>query len=76
MTDQLHKLLDGGADQRVINERVAGLIESDRKDMETILRGVADHEKRIRFIERVVNYGFGIGGAITLAVTLLEKLRP
>jgi hypothetical protein len=65
MTEQLHKLIDSGATQPVINERVAGILEA-------LKLGATDHEKRIRYIERYVNYVLGAMGLIGLGVTIVK----
>lgn len=72
MTEQLHKLIDSGAHQSVINERVAGLIETTRTDLARI---GSDHERRIRFLERAVNYSLGVAGAISLALYILSFMH-
>lgn len=72
MTEQLHRLIDGGADQSVINERMAGLIENNKRDMERI---GTDHEKRIRFLERTINYTLGVIGAISAIVMIITTLK-
>jgi hypothetical protein len=69
MTEQLHRLIDGGAPQPVINERISGLMEV-QKDK------VNDHEKRIRFLERTVSYALGAAGligTILYAVSVFKK---
>lgn len=72
MTEQLHKLIDNGAPQPVINERVAGLLENDKRELERI---GTDHEKRIRFIERTISYALGVLGAISAILYLISVLR-
>lgn len=68
MTDQLHKLIDNGAKQPVINERVAALIEANRAYS-------LDHEKRIRFLERTVSYVLGAIGMISAILYLVSVLK-
>jgi len=68
MTEQLHRLIDNGAEQSVINERVAGLIE-------VIRTAAQDHEKRIRFIERTVSYSLGVIGTISAILYLISVLK-
>jgi hypothetical protein len=68
MTEQLHRLIDGGAHQSVINERVAGLLENERTAR-------MDHEKRIRFLERTVSYALGSIGAISAILYLISVLN-
>lgn len=75
MTEQLHRLLDNGASQEVINERVAGLFESAIKDIKELARVGSDHEKRIRFIERTVNYGLGAIGLVAIALKIYEAMN-
>jgi low affinity Fe/Cu permease len=72
MTDQLHRLIDGGAIQQVINERVAALLESQRNEL---LRIGGDHEKRIRFIERTINYALGAMGLISTLLYLISVFK-
>lgn len=69
MKERLHRLIDGKAPQPVINERVATLLEEQRADLARI---GTDHEKRIRFLEKTVNYSLGAIGAVA---ALLEGLR-
>lgn len=69
MTDRLHRLIDGKAPQPVINERVATLLEEQRSDLARI---GTDHEKRIRFLEKTVNYTLGAIGAV---VAIAEAVR-
>lgn len=68
MTEQLQRLIDGGASQPVVNERVAGLLEAMKLAM-------IDHEKRIRFIERTVSYALGMVGAISAILYLISVLK-
>jgi hypothetical protein len=68
MTEQLHRLIDNGAEQSVINERVAGLIE-------VIRTAAQDHEKRIRFIERTVSYSLGVIGTFSAILYLISVLK-
>lgn len=72
MTEQLHRLIDSQADQNVINERVAGLIEAGNKELQRI---GSDHEKRIRFLERTVNYALGLVGAISAILYLISVFK-
>lgn len=72
MTEKLHRLIDSGADQAVINERVAGILESTMKD---IARIGSDHEKRIRFLEKSVNYALGAIGLISALILVFEALK-
>ena len=66
MTEQLHRLIDNGAAQPVINERIAALLEVQK----VIGR---DHEKRIRYLERTVAWALGGIGAISTVVVILSK---
>lgn len=72
MTKRLHELIDSGAHQPVINERIAGLMDGMVKDLERI---GGDHEKRIRFIERTVSYALGSVGAISAVLYLISMLK-
>lgn len=72
MTRQLHHLIDSNAPQPVINERIAGLIEAQNRDIERI---GTDHEKRIRFLERTVNYALGLVGAISAILYLISVFK-
>lgn len=72
MTQELHRLIDGGAEQSVINERIAGLLERQRSDIDRI---GSDHEKRIRFLERVISYALGATGLIGTLITLWSQLH-
>lgn len=68
MTEQLHRLIDSGAAQPVVNERVAGLLEVNKVS-------IGDHEKRIRFLERTINYALGVAGAISLVLYLISVFK-
>lgn len=72
MTERLHSLIDGGADQQVINERIAGLMDGVVKD---ITRIGTDHERRIRFLERTVSYALGSIGAISAVLYLISVFK-
>lgn len=71
MTEQLHRLIDSGAPQPVINERIAGLMEGTRRDLERI--GM-DHEKRLRYLERTVAWALGGIGVISAVFMLATKI--
>jgi hypothetical protein len=71
MTEQLHRLIDGGAQQPVINERVAGLIENSRREIDRI---GTDHEKRIRYLERTVAWALGGIGVISALMMIASKV--
>jgi len=68
VTEQLHKLIDSKATQSVINERIAGL-------MEGLARVGSDHERRLRFIERTVNYALGAAGMISAILYLISVIK-
>lgn len=75
MTEQLHRLIDSGAPQPVVNERIAGLMEGTNKDIlgikDDLGRIGSDHEKRIRFLERSVYLG---AGGFALIATVLKVI--
>ena len=71
MVDQLHRLIDTGAAQPVVNERLAALLEGHKKDLERI---GTDHEKRLRYLERTVAWALGGIGAISAAVMIATKV--
>jgi len=62
-------MLDAGAPQPQVNERVAGLLENHKKDLERI---GTDHEKRIRYLERTVAWALGGIGAISGMIMLVK----
>jgi len=68
MVEQLHRLIDSGADQAVINERIAGILEG-------VKVGLTDQERRVRFLERTVNYALGAIGAISAVLYLISVLK-
>jgi hypothetical protein len=70
VVEQLHRLIDTGAPQPVINERVAALLENTRKDLDKI---GSDHEKRLRYLERTVAWALGGIGAISAIIMLLKE---
>lgn len=65
MNERLHRLIDSRAPQPVINERVATIVTE-------LVHVGTDHEKRIRFLERTVNYSLG---AIGMLAVIFEGLR-
>jgi hypothetical protein len=64
-------MIDAGSPQVAINERVAGLIENTRKDIDRI---GSDHEKRIRYLERTVTWALGGIGTISGVLMILSKV--
>jgi hypothetical protein len=72
MVEQLHRLIDAGAEQSVINERIAGLMEQTKNEL---ARVGGDHEKRLRFLERTVSYALGSVGAISAILYLISVLK-
>ena len=78
MTEQLHRLIDGGAPQPVVNERIAGLIERDKHDIDVIAENLerigTDHERRIRYLERTIAWALGGIGVISALIMLVSKL--
>jgi hypothetical protein len=68
VSEQLHRLIDSQAAQPVINERVAGLIER-------LIQVGTDHEKRVRYVERVIGWALGAAGMISTGVMLWSKLK-
>jgi hypothetical protein len=56
VSNELHRLIESGAPQGVINDRIAGLIQ-------TLIVASSDHEKRLRYIERTVSLSLG-GAAV------------
>lgn len=78
MTQELHRLIDNGAPQSVINERIAGLIESNNRELvrvETLIEKITgDHERRLRWLERTTNYTLGAVAIIYIAWQLISKV--
>lgn len=70
MVEQLHRLIDTGAAQPVINERIAGLLENSRKEIEKI---GSDHEKRLRYLERTIAWALGGIGAISTVLMVMKE---
>jgi hypothetical protein len=70
MVEQLHRLIDTGAAQPVINERVAALLENSRREIEKI---GTDHEKRIRYLERTISWALGAVGALSSLILILKE---
>ena len=68
VTKRLHELIDSGANQEVVNERIAGLIER-------LIQVGTDHEKRVRYVERVLGWALGAAGMISTGVMLWSKLK-
>jgi len=76
VTQQLHNLIDGGAPQPVINERVAGLLEAASRAVESANRITSDHERRIRFLERAIYIGAGGLAIVTATLEIVKILKP
>ena len=78
MVDQLHRLIDSGAPQPVINERVTALMESQNREVSrlaTLITTItADYERRLRYLERTVAWALGGIGMISGALMLASKL--
>jgi hypothetical protein len=78
MTQELHRLIDNGAPQPVINERLAGLIEkgnSNLERVETLIETITgDHERRLRWLERTTNYSLGAAAIIYIVWQLVSKV--
>lgn len=72
MVDQLHRLIDAGAAQPVINERMTALMESTMRDLERI---GTDHEKRLRFLERTIGYALGAVGMVSAILYLINVIK-
>ena len=70
-------MIDGGADQSVINERIAGLIERGDSNLcrvETLVEKITgDHEKRLRYLERTVAWALGASAIIYIVWQLVMK---
>lgn len=78
MTDQLHRLIDTGAPQPVINERMVGLMESQNREVSrlaTLISSITgDYERRIRYLERTMAWALGGIGVISAALVFASKL--
>jgi hypothetical protein len=83
MTEHLHRLIDSGAPQPQINERIVAVMEHDRSEVADV-RGIierigSDHENRIRYVERTLAWGLGImggiGAIVGLVVTLIKVFK-
>jgi hypothetical protein len=72
MTEQLHRMIDSKAPQSAINERMAGIMETTKVNLERI---GSDHEKRIRFLERTVGYALGAVGAVSAILYLISVIK-
>jgi hypothetical protein len=79
MTEQLHRLIDGGASQPVINERIAALLEAERNNIGTLTELVktitGDHERRLRFMERSIGWGLGFIGCMSTILYLISMFK-
>ncbi len=64
-------MIDTGASQNVINERMAGLMEQNKQSIERI---GTDHEKRLRYLERTVAWALGGIGVISAILMLASKV--
>lgn len=72
----MHNLIDSGAPQQVINERIAGLLEASAHAVDASNHIYDDHERRIRFLERSIYVGFGGLGLIATILELVKYLKP
>ena len=77
MTRELHRLIDNGAEQSVINERIAGLIErgdSNLARVEALVEKITgDHERRLRYIERMLSWAAGAAFIMYVAYQFISK---
>lgn len=78
MTEQLHRLIDTGVAQPVINERIAGLMENQNKEvakLATLIGSITtDFERRLRYLERTVAWALGGIGVISAVLMLASKV--
>lgn len=79
VTQVLHNLIDRGADQPVINERIAALLEAERGNLAALTDLVktitSDHERRIRVIERSVYWVIGFVGCVSTILYLISVFK-
>jgi len=77
VTKELHRLIDNGAEQSVINERIAGLIErsdSNLARVEALVEKItSDHERRLRYLERSVAWALGASAIIYIVWQLVTR---
>ena len=77
VTQELHRLIDNGAAQPVINERIAGLIDGNNRNLDRVEALVekitSDHEKRLRYLERSVAWALGASAIIYIVWQLVSK---
>ena len=71
MTDALHRLIDSNAPDKQVYERIAALLEGEKKDLHalTVLftSVTSDQEKRLRYVERIIFWA--AGGLAAIAST-------
>ena len=68
MTAQLHRLIDSGASQAVINERIAALIENCQRADEANASDLKELAKRVSALEMAWWKQMGIFGVITTVI--------
>lgn len=77
MTEQLHKLIDTGAAQPVINERIAGLMEGTNREVSrlaTLITNItSDYERRLRYLERTMAWALGGIGVISAILMVASR---
>jgi len=77
MVEQLHRMIDAGSAQVAINERIAGLLEGEKKDLTALATLVSsitsDHERRIRYLERSVAWALGGVGTISAMILIIKQ---
>jgi len=78
MTTVLHNLIDKGAPQEVVNERIVGLMEGHSRDIQrltTLIETITgDHERRLRYLERAVAWALGATGVIGIGISVIMGL--
>lgn len=47
-------------------EATSRLIDRQERFLDQVIKVTDDHEKRLRFLERVIGYGFGFAGALAI----------
>lgn len=71
-------MIDTGAAQPVVNERIAGLMEGQNREVSrlaTLIGNITtDYERRIRYLERTMAWALGGIGVISAVLMFASRL--
>jgi hypothetical protein len=76
VTEQLHRLIDSGAEQSVINERIAALHERAFGEINAMRKDVSSQDVRLSKLERYVSMALGASALIVLVWEVVRSIIP